>query len=114
VAVLRRPWPSLAIFAAVQATAAAWIVSGIHPSETAEAFWRTLAGPLNLFGRLDRLWRYGPAWRDAATVALLLAIALLPWAHAWRQRPAWLMLALSLLGSVLWAAAGFLFTIDHL
>jgi hypothetical protein len=114
VAALRRWGPSLGLFLAVQAAAAAWIVAEIYPTEVGEALWRTLAGPLNLFTRLDRLWRYGSLLENATTVAMLGAIALLPWAHAWRARPAWLMLALSLLGSMLWAASGFLFTIDHM
>jgi hypothetical protein len=41
-----------------------------------------------------------------------ILIALLPWAHIWRPRP--MMLALSVIGSVLWAAAGFGFSIHHM
>lgn len=113
-AALRRWGPSIGLFLAVQAAAAAWIVAEIYPTHVGEALWRTLAGPLNLFTRLDRLWRYGSLLEDGGTVLLLGAIAPLPWVHAWRACPAWLMLALSLLGSALWAASGFLFTIDHL
>ena len=109
---LRRWGPSLGLFALVQAAAAAWIVAELYPTQVAEALWRTLAGPLNLLTRLDRLWQYGSLVRDASTVLLLAAIALLPWAHAWRPRRA--LLPVSLLGSVLWAAAGFLFTVDHM
>lgn len=108
----RRWAPSLGLFALVQAGAAAWIVTAAYETQVAEALGRTLAGPFNLFDRLDRLWRYGRLPRDAFFVLFLVAVALLPWAHAWRPRR--VMLPLSLLGSVLWAAAGFLFTIGHM
>jgi hypothetical protein len=109
---LRRWTPSLALFAAVQAVASVWILASQPPAGAGRAVLATLLGPFNLLLRLDRLWHYGQWPRDAFVLALLGAIAWLPWAHAWRPRRT--LLALSLLGSVLWAAAGFLFTIDHL
>ena len=108
---LRRWGPSLAIFAAVQLVAALWIANEIYVSEVPEAVAHTVGGPFNLLLRLDRLWAYG-GWDDVGVVLLLALVALLPWAHAWRPRR--LLLPVSLLGSVLWAAAGFGFTIDHL
>ena len=108
----RRWWPSLTIFMAVQAAAAAWIAFEIYESEVLYSIIHTVRGPLNLLLRLDRLWLYGRFPRDAFVVLLLALISLLPWAHAWRPRRGWLVV--SLLGSVLWAAAGFAFTIDHL
>ena len=109
---LRRWLPSLALFAAVQAIAAGWILASQYPTEVAAALEATLLGPLNLLWRLDRLWLYGQWPRDVLMLALLAVITLLPWAHAWRPRRS--LLPLSLLGSAAWAACGFLFTIAHL
>lgn len=109
---LRRWGPSLGIFIAMQAIAAIWIAFEVYRTAVPGAIAHTLGGPLNLLLRLDRLWRYGEFPREVLFVALLAGIALLPWAHVWRPRRA--MLAVSLLGSVLWAASGFLFSIDHL
>lgn len=111
-ALLRRWLPSLALFAGVQAMALGWLVSEVHHAGLDEALWRTLAGPLNLFTRLDRLLAWFDFPRDVLMLALLALVALLPWTHAWRPR-GW-ALPLSLLGSVLWAAAGFAFVIDHM
>jgi len=110
--VLRRCWPSLAIFLGVQALAAVWILNAIYETRIAETLAHTAAGPLNLALRLDRLWRYADFPRDASVLLLLMVIALLPWAHAWRPRPLWLLA--SLIGSLLWAAVGFGFSIDHM
>ncbi len=71
----------------------------------------SLETALNLVLRLDRLWQYGKFPRDLIQAVILIGIAVLPWAHAWRPRP-W-TLAVSLLGSVLWAASGWLFSIHH-
>lgn len=109
---MRRWGPSLGLFLAVQGAAAGWIVAEQYPTQVPEAILRTLAGPFNLFDRLDRLWRYGRLPRDGFFVLFLAATAVLPWAHAWKPRR-W-MLPVSLLGSMLWAAAGFLFTIEHM
>lgn len=109
---LQRWGPSLGLFLAVQCLAAGWIVAELYPTQVPEALWRTLAGPFNLLTRLDRLVRWFVFPRDLFFLLLLAGIAVLPWVHAWRPR--WWALALSLLGSVLWAAAGFAFTIDHL
>jgi hypothetical protein len=112
VSALRRWAPSLGLFLAVQALAMGWLVAEVHHAQLDEALWRTFAGPFNLLSRLDRLFAYFRFPRDALLLLLLAGIAVLPWTHAWRAR--WWTLALSLLGSVLWAAAGFGFTIDHL
>jgi hypothetical protein len=108
----RRILPSLAIFAAVQAGAALWIRAEVSAQQFASTFAHTLAGPLNLFARLDRLQRYGQLPDDAILVLVLAVVALLPWMHVWRPR--WPMLIGSVLGSLLWAVAGFGFSIDHL
>ena len=108
----RRWLPSLALFAAVQATAAGLILASQYPTQVGAAIAATLLGPLNLLWRLDRLWLYGQWPRDGCMLVLLAAIALLPWAHAWRPRRG--LLLVSLVGSAAWAACGFLFTVDHL